>query len=111
MKLLLDENLPVRLKNNFSELEVFTVQDCGWQGTKNGKLLKLMLKNGFDVLLTADNNIQNQQNFENYPIAVVILNVFRLTYKNLLPLIPEVKKLLSTELKPGPHVISAIQKQ
>jgi len=43
MKLLLDENLPKKLKLDFPEHEVYTVTDKGWNGIKNGGLLKLLL--------------------------------------------------------------------
>jgi hypothetical protein len=43
MKLLLDENLPKRLKLDFPEHEIFTVSDMGWKGKKNGELLQIYL--------------------------------------------------------------------
>jgi predicted nuclease of predicted toxin-antitoxin system len=58
MKLLLDENLPKRLKEDFPEHEVYTVRDKNWNGVKNGELLKLMLDNGFQALLTFDKNLR-----------------------------------------------------
>ena len=73
MKLLLDENLPKKLKSDFLDHETSTVRDLGWQGTKNGDLLQLMIENDFDVLLTFDKNLRHQQNFEKYPVAVVVL--------------------------------------
>ncbi len=63
MLLLLDENLPKRLKLDFPEYEIFTVRDRQWNGIKNGELLKLLLENLFDALLTYDKNLQHQQNF------------------------------------------------
>ncbi len=39
MRLLLDENLPKRLKQDFPEQEVFTVREKGWNSIKNGPLL------------------------------------------------------------------------
>lgn len=42
MKILLDENIVVRFKNSFSEHNVFTVKDMGWNGIKNGQLLLLL---------------------------------------------------------------------
>ena len=63
MKLLLDENLPKRLKLDFPEHGVYTVRDKGWNGIKNGELLKLMIEDSFDALLTFDKNLQHQQNF------------------------------------------------
>ena len=44
MRVLLDENLPKRLKLDLPEYDVFTVRAMGWSGVKNGELLKLMLK-------------------------------------------------------------------
>ena len=49
MRLLLDENLPKRLKQDFPEHEIFTVRDKQWNGIKNGELLKLLVDNSFDV--------------------------------------------------------------
>jgi predicted nuclease of predicted toxin-antitoxin system len=66
MKLLLDENLPKKLKLDFPEHEVYTVTDKSWNGIKNGELLKLLLQENFDALLTFDKNLQHQQNFKKY---------------------------------------------
>lgn len=63
MKLLLDENLPKRLKNDFPDHEIHTVRDKGWNGIKNGLLLELLISEGFNALLTFDKNLQHQQNF------------------------------------------------
>ena len=51
MRLLLDENLPKRLKLDFPDQEAFTVRDKSWNGIKNGELLRLMLADGFNALL------------------------------------------------------------
>ena len=64
MRLLLDENLPKRLKQDFPGHEIYTVADRQWTGKQNGELLKLMLDNDFAALLTFDKNLQHQQNFE-----------------------------------------------
>lgn len=73
MRLLLDENLPKRLKQDFPEHEVFTIRDKEWNGIKNGGLLKLLLEGFFDALLTFDKNLQHQQNFSKYTITVFVL--------------------------------------
>ena len=83
MKLLLDENLPKRLKLDFSNHEIYTVSDMQWNGTKNGALLQLMINNGFDALLTFDKNLQHQQNFAKYTIAVFVLTAPSNTYQEL----------------------------
>lgn len=54
MRVLLDENLPRKFKFRLSEYEVYTVQEKGWNGKKNGELLNLMLADKITVLLTVD---------------------------------------------------------
>lgn len=108
MKLLIDENLPKRLKRDFTKHEIYTVRDKGWQSKKNGELLELMLDEGFDALLTFDKSIQYQQNFEKHPIAVIILNAEDNTYLTLKSIVPQIKELLSDSdnLNVGPNEIS-----
>ena len=48
--------------------------EVGWQGLANGELLDAAEHAGFNVLLTCDQNIRYQQNFEGRTIAVVILS-------------------------------------
>ncbi|WP_428234869.1 DUF5615 family PIN-like protein [Gracilimonas sp.] len=105
MKLLLDENIPHPLKKDLSQYEVFTVQDMGWQGKENGALLKLMLANGFDAFITADKNLQNQQNFDTYSIPVLVLSVNRLTYQNISKLLKKLIAILNSKLPKGATII------
>ena len=58
MKVLLDENLPRKLKADILHFQSYTVTDMGWNSKKNGELLKLMLENNFSVLITFDQNIE-----------------------------------------------------
>ena len=107
MRLLLDENLPKRLKTDFLEHEVFTVREKGWNGITNGELLRLMLTDNFDALLTFDKNLQHQQNFSKYPITVFVLSAFNNTYDLLSPLTPKIKELIKEDKLPsGPVIIS-----
>lgn len=105
MKLLLDENLPKRLKLDFPEHEIYTVADKEWTGISNGKLLGLLLENKFDALLTFDKNLQYQQNFDKHTIAVIVLNASDNSYQTLTRLIPRIKDLLKAGLKTGPTEI------
>ena len=71
MKLLLDECLDWRLRRDLSGHEVKTVQEMGWNGIKNGRLLALAQAD-FEVFITADRNLSFQQNIANFSIAVVL---------------------------------------
>lgn len=58
MKILLDESLPRKLKNDFgAEDEVYTVKDKQWLGKRNGELLKLMIDEAFELFVTVDRNL------------------------------------------------------
>jgi predicted nuclease of predicted toxin-antitoxin system len=106
MRLLLDENLPKRLKTDFANHEIYTVRDKGWNGIKNGPLLQLMVDNGFHILLTFDKNLQHQQNFQKYTIAVFVLSAFNNTYTELTKLLPKVHEHLNKAALPvGPIII------
>jgi hypothetical protein len=102
MRLLLDENLPKRLKQDLKEHEVYTAADKGWTGISNGKLLGLLTENKFDALLTFDKNLQYQQNFTKYTITVIVLNAPDNSYSTLKELVQKIKDVLTTDLKPGP---------
>ena len=74
MKILLDESLPRKLRNDFGiDHEVLTVRDMGWLGKKNGELLKLTVENNFELFITVDRNLQYQQNLERFPITIFVL--------------------------------------
>lgn len=76
MKILLDHNLDRRLKQYLIDHEPSTTQEQDWADALNGELLSLAEQNGFDVLLTADSNIKNQQNIAGRRIAILILRAF-----------------------------------
>jgi len=95
MRLLLDENLPKRLKLDFPEHEIYTVRDKSWNGIKNGELLKLLIENEFDALFTFDKSLQHQQNLKKYTIAVFVLSANINSYEELTKLTPKVKAYLN----------------
>jgi hypothetical protein len=96
MKILLDENIDVRLKNFFPvEYSVYTVRDMGWNGIKNGELLLLLKENNFDAWIVVDKNIPYQQNTANLSCSVIVLDVYRNTLKHLLPLVSQILKVLN----------------
>lgn len=105
MRVLLDENLPRKFKFRFSEYDVCTVQEKGWNGKKNGELLNLMLAEGFNVLLTVDKNLAYQQNFDKYPIAVLVIDTRDNSYSSLMNFLPEIKEKLNEILPSGLTII------
>jgi len=73
VKVLLDENLPHRLRTHLGSHEVFTVRYQGWSGLKNGELLRSAENDGFEVFLTGDQTLPYEQNLTGRSIAVVVL--------------------------------------
>lgn len=107
MRLLLDENLPKRLKLDFPEHEIYTVRDREWNGIKNGELLKLLIQNNFDALLTFDKNLQHQQSFVKYAITVFVLSAKINSYEELIKLTPKIKKYLNNPPLPIGGIVIA----
>ncbi len=99
MKLLLDESLPRGLRDHLAAHEVVTVPERGWAGKRNTELLELA-SSEFDVFLTADQNLQYQQNLEGYDLGVLVLAAPTNRLSDLTPLVPRILRALP-ELKPG----------
>jgi predicted nuclease of predicted toxin-antitoxin system len=81
MKLLLDENLPKRLEEDFTNNEIYSIRDKRWNGAKNGELLKLMIAEEFNALLTFDKNIRYHQNFNKYTVSVFVYMLMQIHTK------------------------------
>lgn len=74
MRVLIDECLPSQLRSWLaSYYDTSTLRDMGWEGLKNGKLLRAADAAGFDVLVTADKNMHFQQNFEGLRISSIVI--------------------------------------
>ncbi|MBD0279850.1 MAG: DUF5615 family PIN-like protein [Flavisolibacter sp.] len=107
MKILLDENIDVRFKYSLSAgHEVYTVKDMNWNGIKNGDLLLLLKEHTFDVWIVVDKNIPYQQNLSNLPCLIIVLDVYRNTLKHLLPLVPDIIAVLTSDISKKVVVLS-----
>jgi hypothetical protein len=90
-KLLLDENLPKRLKRQFSpSVKILTVNDMRWNSMKNGDLLKAMEDNNFDGLITSDQNLIYQQDINKYKLTIYILKTVDNRFETVSPLVPKI---------------------
>ncbi|MDZ7589490.1 MAG: hypothetical protein U5L05_02115 [Rubrivivax sp.] len=94
MRILLDESLPHDLASLVRGHAVSTVQEEGWSSVKNGKLLALAAMR-FDVFLTADRNLEFQQNLAKLPLAVVVLLARKNRIQDIEPLLPALEKALN----------------
>ena len=96
MRILLDECAPRPLKRELGDYEIRTVVEMGWLGKKNGDLLQLMSQESFTILLTTDQNLRYQRNLQQAGVAVIVLVARSNRLPDLLPLIPDVRKVLNT---------------
>jgi len=74
MRILLDENVPQGVRNQLPGHEVASVQEMGWSGIVNGKLLALADEAAFDVLITGDLNIRYQNDLAARRIAIIAIS-------------------------------------
>jgi len=95
VRILLDESLPRPLAHLLPGHDVRTVAAMGWTGKRNGELLQLAADD-FDALLTADQNLEHQQNLGTLPIAVIVLVAPTNRIDSLRPLIPTLLQTLQT---------------
>ncbi len=91
MKILLDENLPIKLKFRLQEFEIYTVQDMKWDSYKNGDLIKTAIQHDFTILITSDKNIAYKQNLANLGIGTVVLNVKLLKWQYIEPMLSKIR--------------------
>ena len=99
MKLLLDESLPRRLQKELIGHEVVTVPEKGWAGKTNGELLALASES-FDIFITADQNLEYQQELSKFSIGVIILAAPTNRFPDLKPLVPKILENLE-KTRPG----------
>jgi predicted nuclease of predicted toxin-antitoxin system len=77
VRVLLDNNAPRGIARALTGHMVTEARERGWATLKNGELIANAEQAGFDVLLTADKNIQYQQSLEGRKIAIVVLTQLR----------------------------------
>ena len=85
MRILLDECVPCPLRREFGEHLVRTVAELGWSGKKNGELLALVERERFDLFVTADRHLRNQQDLRTRGLAIVVLTAPSNRLADLLP--------------------------
>lgn len=99
MKILLDENLPRKLKFSFaSNQEIFTVRELNWLGKRNGELLGLIAFNGIDAFVTIDKNLQFQQNLGRFSVRVFVLNAPNNKIDTLEPCLEKLNEMIDLPL-------------
>ena len=74
MKIILDESVPQKLRLLIEGHTVVTVAFQRWSGLKNGALLTAAEEAGYDLFITADQEIGYQQNLTGRKMALLVLS-------------------------------------
>ena len=91
MRILLDECTPRIIQKRLPALDIRTVQEMGWDGIKNGELLRLA-EADFDIFVTSDKNLRYQQNLSKTKLGVLVLP------SNQVPVIARMMPLIESAL-------------
>jgi hypothetical protein len=100
---ILDENIPRKLKNRLSGHRVATVPEKGWGGVKNGRLIAL-IDGVYEVFITADKNLRYQQNLRER-----ILSIIEVPFNDAVRLLPIAPQILEAIEKTTPGSYEQIQ--
>lgn len=74
MRILFDKNVPYQLCRHLDGNAVRTAAEQGWSRLANGDLLKKAEANGFEVMISADQNLEYQQNLKGGDLALIVLS-------------------------------------
>jgi len=101
MRVLLDECIPRKFKNQLAGHDCTTVPDAGFAGKKNGELLKLAVDAGFEVFVTIDRGIEYQQNLTVHKLVVLVLRTKSSRLDDLISQVPRILGILRGKPKGG----------
>ncbi len=97
MKVLLDEQLPVKLKHRFHpSLVVSTVRDMKWLGMKDQELFLKIRDEKVDAFITNDQNLKYQINKKQLYFSLIDLDYPSNRYEDLISIIPSLNSALVT---------------
>jgi hypothetical protein len=99
VKILLDECLPIDFRHHLPGHEVHTSEWAGMKGLKNGLLLQQAESAGYEVLITVDQGLY-QQNLTQRKISILMIRSRTNQMEDLVPLVGSVLAAL-TEILPG----------
>ncbi len=73
MRILFDQGTPAPLRSHLSDHDVETSYERGWASLSNGELLAAAESDGFDILVTTDQNLRYQQNLSERSLGIIVL--------------------------------------
>ncbi|WP_428491609.1 hypothetical protein [Rhodopila sp.] len=97
-RVLIDQSAPRRIAQFLTAHHVEVAYDRGWATLTNGDLLDAIEQAGFEVFVTADQNLRFQQNLRHRRVAIVVIgtNTWPVIAGNSAPVVRAV-----ADAKPG----------
>ena len=108
MKILLDHNTPRQLRSFFSEHEVHTAAYMGWSELENGGLLEAAASRGYDLMVTCDQGISNEQYLSQY--AVTLITVMSGDWTVIRENVQLIRPILETAVRGEPNRVQMMPK-
>jgi hypothetical protein len=73
LKILFDHGTPRPLRRELSGHSVDTAADKGWDRLANGDLIDIAEQDGYEILITTDQNMRHQQSLTCRRLAIIVL--------------------------------------
>jgi hypothetical protein len=73
MRILFDQGTPVPLRRYLTSHVVDTAFERGWSALQNGALLNVAEQEGYDLLMTTDQNLRYQQRLADRQLSIIVL--------------------------------------
>jgi predicted nuclease of predicted toxin-antitoxin system len=105
MRVLLDNNIPVRFLDLLLGLNATHVKDVGLSDLLDGPLLDA-IDGHFDMLVTMDRSLQHQQNLSDRSFAIIVLRAKSNRLLDIAPLADPLKLQLSAVQNGRVHEVS-----
>ena len=100
MKILFDQGTPAPLRRYLAGHSVDTAYERGWSDLRNGDLLKEAEINGYELLITTDQNMRYQQNLVGKSLGILVL--LSTSWPRIQPRIGDVQDIVDG-MQPGDY--------
>ena len=106
MRILLDESIPRQLAPLLTGHDDVTVPKMGWAGAANGELLSRAAVE-FDVLITGDQSMQDQQNLAGHDLGLVVVAALNNRVETICALAPQILRASRSVERGRIEIVSA----
>jgi len=73
MRILFDQGTPLPLRGHLTDHSIDTAFELGWSNLQNGDLLDACERDGYQLLVSTDQNLKYQQKISDRSLSFIIL--------------------------------------